>query len=136
MQESDTRATRAIAVSFLALAAYVGLESVRDLWTGSRPEASTAGVVLAALSLVVMPVLARAKRAVAPILGSSAAVADAKQTNLCALMSAVLLVGLVANAALGWWWADPVAGLGIASLALVEAHRTWHAETLADTCCA
>jgi divalent metal cation (Fe/Co/Zn/Cd) transporter len=82
-----------------------------------------------------MPVLARAKRAVAPILGSSAAVADARQTNLCALLSAVLLVGLLANAVFGWWRADPVAGLAIAVLALVEAHRTWHAETLADTCC-
>ena len=62
--------------------------------------------------------------------------ADAKQTNLCALLSAILLVGLGANAVLGWWWADPMAGIGIAALALLEARRTWTAETLEDTCCA
>lgn len=136
LQASDARATRAIAVSFVALAAYVGIESARDLFTGSRPDASTVGVVMAALSLAVMPGLARAKRKLAPALSSAAAVADAKQTNLCALLSAVLLVGLGANAALGWWWADPVAGLGIAALASMEARRTWSAESLEDTCCA
>lgn len=136
MQASDARAARAIALSFLLLGAYVGFESMRDLWSSSRPEASAVGVVIAALSLAVMPVLARAKRAVAPALGSAAAVADAKQTNLCALLSAVLLVGLFANAAFGWWWADSVAGLGIASLALLEGRRTWRAVSLEDTCCA
>ena len=94
------------------------------------------GIVLASLSLLLMPVLARAKRRLAPTLGSAAVIADAKQTNLCALMSGVVLVGLAANAALGWWWADPVAGLGIAGLAAAEAVRTWRAEALADTCCA
>ena len=136
MQASDERAARAIAVSFLVLGLYVATESVRDLWGGSRPDASTVGVVMAALSLAVMPVLARAKRVLAPALGSAAAVADAKQTNLCALLSGVLLVGLGANAALGWWWADPLAGIGIAALALAEGRRTWSADSLADTCCA
>lgn len=136
MQASDARATRAIAVSFLLLGLYVGVESVRDLWGGSRPDASTVGVIMAALSLAVMPALARAKRALAPVLGSAAAVADAKQTYLCALLSAVLLVGLGANAVLGWWWADPLAGIGIAALALLEGRRTWSAESLEDTCCA
>jgi divalent metal cation (Fe/Co/Zn/Cd) transporter len=136
MQDADARAARAIAVSFVALGVYVGLESGRDLLDGARPAASAVGIVLACLSLVVMPLLARAKRTVAPALGSAAAVADAKQTNLCAVLSLVLLVGLGANAALGWWWADPLAGLGIAALALTEAWRTWHAESLADTCCA
>lgn len=135
MQKSDARAARAIAVSFLVLAVYVGFESARDLVAGARPEASAVGIALAALSLLVMPLLARAKRAVAPVLGSAAALADAKQTNLCALLSAVLLVGLGANAVLGWWWADPVAGLGIAGLAAAEAVRTWRADSLADTCC-
>jgi divalent metal cation (Fe/Co/Zn/Cd) transporter len=83
-----------------------------------------------------MPALARAKRQLAPALGSAAVVADAKQTSLCALLSGVLLVGLLANGALGWWWADPVAGLGIAALAGFEAVRTWRADSLADTCCA
>lgn len=135
-QQSDARATRAIAISFAVLGVYVGVEAVRDLATGSRPDESVVGVAIAALSLLVMPWLARAKRALAPALGSAAAVADAKQTNLCALLSGVLLVGLGANAAMGWWWADPVAGLGIATLALAEARRTWHAESLEDTCCA
>jgi divalent metal cation (Fe/Co/Zn/Cd) transporter len=136
MQTSDRRATRAIAVSFVVLGVYVGVESVRDLLGSARPDSSTVGIILAGLSLAVMPVLARAKRALAPALGSAAAVADAKQTNLCALLSAVLLVGLGANAALGWWWADPLAGVGIAALALLEARRTWTAESLEDTCCA
>ena len=136
MQASDARATRAIAVSFLVLGLYVGFQSGRDLWSASHPEASTVGLVLAALSLAVMPVLARAKRTLAPALGSAAAVADAKQTNLCALLSGVLLVGLGANAMVGWWWADPLAGLGIATLALLEARRTWQTDSLEDTCCA
>jgi len=136
MQTSDRRATRAIAVSFLVLAVYVGLESIRDLLGSARPDSSTAGIIIAALSLAVMPFLAHAKRALAPALGSAAAVADAKQTNLCALLSAILLVGLGANATLGWWWADPLAGVGIAALALVEARRTWTADSLEDTCCA
>ena len=136
MQTSDRRATRAIAVSFMALGAFVGIESIRDLLGTARPESSTVGIVIAVLSLMVMPFLARAKRALAPALGSAAAVADAKQTNLCALLSAILLVGLAANAVLGWWWADPLAGVGIAALALLEARRTWTAESLEDTCCA
>jgi hypothetical protein len=136
MQESDARAARAIAVSFGVLGLYVGIESARDLWGGVHPDVSTVGIVMAALSLALMPALARAKRALAPALGSAAAVADAKQTNVCALLSAFLLVGLGANALLGWWWADPLAGLGIAGLAFVEAHRTWNADSLEDTCCA
>ncbi|MGH9258301.1 MAG: cation transporter [Acidimicrobiales bacterium] len=136
MQAADARATRAIAVSFVALGLYVGVESGRDLLGGARPEASVVGIVLACVSLLAMPLLAAAKRAVAPALGSAAAVADAKQTDLCAVLSAVLLVGLAANAAFGWWWADPLAGLGIAAVALTEARRTWRADSLEDTCCA
>ena len=94
-------ATRAIALSFLALAAYVSFESTRDLLGQTEPEASLPGIVLAGLSLVVMPVLARAKRKFAPVLGSRAAVSEANQTSLCAWLSAVLLVGLAANAAFG-----------------------------------
>jgi divalent metal cation (Fe/Co/Zn/Cd) transporter len=135
MQEHDARATRAIAVSFVLLGLYVAVESLRTLADGTRPDASAVGVVMAALSLAVMPWLARAKRSLAPALGSAAAVADAKQTDLCALLSAVLLVGLGANLAFGWWWADPLAGLGIAGLALAEGRRTWFAESLEDTCC-
>lgn len=135
MADFDRRATRLIATSFALLAAYVGVESVRDLIARSEPEASVVGIVLAAMSLVVMPVLARAKRRLAPVLGSRAAVSEANQTSLCALLSAVLLLGLALNATLGWWWADPASGLVIAALAAAEAARTWRSEALADTCC-
>ena len=134
-QWSDRAATRAIAVSFAVLAGYVAVEAVRDLAGGTEPDASVVGVILAGLSLLVMPWLARAKRRLGPTLGSTAVVADAKQTNLCALLSGVVLVGLGANAMAGWWWADPTAGLVIAGLAAVEAVRTWRADALGDTCC-
>ncbi len=134
-QDADKRATKAIAVSFAILAAYVIFEALRDLAGGAEPEVSVPGIILAALSLVVMPFLARAKARLAPVLGSSAAVADAAQTNLCAMLSAVVLVGLGANWLFGWWWADPIAGLAIGVLAALEARRTWMAESLEDTCC-
>jgi divalent metal cation (Fe/Co/Zn/Cd) transporter len=134
-QSSDRVATRAIALSFGLLAGYVAVEAVRDLAGGVEPDASIVGVVLAGLSLVVMPWLARAKRRLGPTLGSTTVVADAKQTSLCALLSGVVLVGLGANAVAGWWWADPAAGLVIAGLAAVEAVRTWRADALDDTCC-
>lgn len=134
-QDADKRAQRLIAVSFAALALYVGVESVRDLMTADRPDESVVGIAIAALSLVVMPLLARAKRRMAPLMGSRAVEAEAKQTVLCALMSGGLLVGLSANAALGWWWADPLAGLFIAVAAGYEAVHTWRADSLADTCC-
>lgn len=135
-QDTDRVATRLIAGSLALLAVWVAFESISDLLAGARPEASPAGIAIAALSLVVMPVLARAKRRVAPILGSRAVEADAAQTSICAWLSAVLLVGLGANALLGWWWADPLSGVGIALLAAVEARRTWTADSLEDTCCA
>jgi len=135
MADSDRRATRAIALCFAALAAYVWVEAGRDLLDGARPEASVVGIALATLSLLVMPGLARAKRRLAPALGSRAAASEADQTRLCAVLSAVLLAGLGLNALLGWWWADPVAGLVIGALAAVEAVRTWRADALTDTCC-
>lgn len=135
MEDYDRRATRAIAISFAGLALYVLVVAVRDLATGAKPDASSVGLVLASLSLVLMPLLARAKGRLAPILGSRAAASEANQTRLCAMMSAVVLAGLGLHAAFGWWWADPVAGLGIAAMAAVEAVRTWRAERLEDTCC-
>ena len=134
-QEADQLAQRLIAVSFAALALYVGVESVRDLVLADRPQGSLVGIVLAALSLATMPLLARAKRRLAPLIGSRAVEAEANQTFLCALMSGALLVGLSANAALGWWWADPLAGLCIAGAAAYAAVATWRADSLADTCC-
>ena len=134
-QEADRLAQRLIAASFAALALYVGVESLRDLVLGDRPEESVVGIVMAALSLAVMPTLARTKRKLAPLMGSRAVDAEAKQTLLCAYLSGALLLGLSAHVTLGWWWADPLAGLFIAGTAVYETVNTWRADSLADTCC-
>ncbi len=135
MEAYDRRATRLIAMAFMALAAYVWIDAVGDLVNRARPEASLPGLLLAVVSVILMTWLARAKRALAPALGSQAVVADAQQTSLCALLSAVLIVGVGLNALVGWWWADPVAALVIGALALEAGRRVWRAESLADTCC-
>lgn len=109
----DRVALRLVGLSFLALAAYVGYEAASSLITREAPDASVPGIVLAALSLIVMPLLARAKRRVAECIASDALAADARQTDICVYLSAILLLGLGLNAWLGWWWADPVAGLGM-----------------------
>lgn len=132
---ADRRAQRGIALSFAALAVYVSVQAAFDFAGGHQPDASTAGIVLAAVSLVVMPVLAREKRRVAVELGSQAGVAEASQTDLCTMLSAALLVGLVANSVFGWWWADSGVAVGIGVVAAVLAVRTWRADSLADTCC-
>ena len=134
-QPDDRRATRALAICFFALAAYVGVEAVRSLVRAEEPSTSTIGIALAALSLLVMPLLARAKRRLAPVLGSRAQEREAQQTQLCAILSAVVLAGLGLNAVLGWWWADPAAALVVAGLATVEGLRSWRATALEDTCC-
>jgi len=131
----DRRATRLIAVAFVALAAYVWVDAIGDLAGRARPEASIPGLLLAVASVILMPRLARAKRALAPALGSQAVSADAQQTSLCALLSAVLIGGLGLNTLFGWWWADPVAALVIGALALEAGRRVWRAESLTDTCC-
>jgi divalent metal cation (Fe/Co/Zn/Cd) transporter len=136
MKAYDRKATRLIAVAFVALAAYVWIDAVGDLAGRARPEASLPGLLLAVVSVILMPRLARAKRALAPALGSQAVSADAQQTSLCALLSAVLIVGVGLNTLFGWWWADPVAALVIGALALEAGRRVWRAESLADTCCA
>ena len=108
---NERRALRMVGVCFLLLAAYIAYESVLDLWSRRAPEHSIPGIVLACVSLVVMPLLSRAKRKVGRALGSAAMHSDAKQTEFCTYLSAVLLLGLLANAFLGLWWADPVAAL-------------------------
>lgn len=135
MADYDRRATRLIALAFAALAVYVWAEAVRDLATGARPDPSLPGLGIALASLLFMPWLARAKRALAPALGSQAVAADAEQTGLCALLSGVLLAGVGLNALFGWWWADPVAALAIGALAATAGVQAWRAESLADTCC-
>ena len=127
----EKAALRIIAVSFFALATYVAVESVRALVGGDRAEHSTVGLVLAALSLAIMPVLSAAQRRAGRELGSASAVADSKQTLLCTYLSGVLLVGLAVNSAFGWWWADPLAALVIAVVAVKEGRDAWRG----DACC-
>jgi divalent metal cation (Fe/Co/Zn/Cd) transporter len=111
---------RIIGWSFLALAAYVLIDAAKSLWLRERPDGSTVGIVLLALSAIVMPVLARAKRRVARGLSSRALEADAAQTSLCAYLSVIALAGVALNAALGWWWADPVAALAMVPIIVKE----------------
>lgn len=121
----ERQALRLLAFSFFALAAYVGFESIRTLITGADPETSSVGIGLAIASLIVMPFLSWAQRRTGKALGSNAVVADSTQTLLCTYLSAVLLVGLVLNATLGWSWADPIAGLIIAAVAVREGIEAW-----------
>jgi divalent metal cation (Fe/Co/Zn/Cd) transporter len=108
---NERRALRIVGVCFILLAAYITYESVLDLWSSRTPEQSIPGIVLACISLVVMPLLSRAKRKVGHALGSAAMHADAKQAEFCTYLSAILLAGLLLNALFGLWWADPVAAL-------------------------
>jgi divalent metal cation (Fe/Co/Zn/Cd) transporter len=124
-ESRERRALRLIALSFFALAAYVTVESVRALLGGAQPESSPVGIGLALASLMVMPFLSWAQRRTGRQLGSNAVVADGTQTLLCTYLSAVLLVGLVLNTTLGWTWADPLAGLVIAAVALKEGVDAW-----------
>lgn len=125
-------ALRVIACSFFALATVVTVDAVRSLLGGTDAEHSTVGIVLAAVSLAVMPFLSLAQRRAGRELGSSSAVADSHQTLLCTYLSAVLLVGLLLNSTLGWSWADPIAALVIAAVAVREGHQAWAGEN----CCA
>jgi cation diffusion facilitator family transporter len=126
---------RIIGACFLALAAYVAADAVRSLMEGKRPEESPIGIIIAALSLVVMPLLARAKRRVAAGLGSPALAADAQQTLFCTYLSAILLAGLVLNAWLGWWWADPVAALVMVPIIANEGIEGLRGEPCCDKNC-
>jgi divalent metal cation (Fe/Co/Zn/Cd) transporter len=125
-----------VGTCFIALAIYVAWESIEALLGRMPPDASLPGIALAAVSLVVMPLLARAKRKVALALRSGALVSEAKQTALCTYLSAILLGGLVLNAILGWWWADPLAGLAMVPLI---AHEGWEGlrgrSSCEDECC-
>lgn len=131
---AERTAVRVVGWCFLALGVYLVVDSAKTLWFHERPDTSIAGIVLTALSVVVMPLLARAKRDVARGLSSAALRAEAAQTSLCAYLSAITLGGLVLNAAVGWWWADPVAALGMVPIILkesIEALRGDHC----DDCC-
>lgn len=123
---------RIIAISFFAVALFVAVDSIRSLTGGGEAQHSTPGIVIAALSLAIMPVLSWLQRRAGRELGSKTAVADSKQTLLCTYLSAVLLAGLVLNSTLGWWWADAGAALVIAGIAVREGLNAWKG----DVCCA
>jgi divalent metal cation (Fe/Co/Zn/Cd) transporter len=136
-EDREVQALRLIAVSFFALAAYVSVQAVFDLASRSQPDSSIVGIALAGVSLVVMPLLAGLKRRNGRRLGSGSVVADSNQTMLCTYLSVVLLLGLMLNATVGWWWADPVAALVIATLASNEGRQAWRGERCCeDDACA
>ena len=120
VESVERRAERLVGLAFLVLAAYVAFESVRTLLAAEAPAGSPVGIALTAVSLALMLWLARAKRRVGVALGSRALIADSEQTRACWYLSAVTLVGLVANAVLGWWWADPLAALVIVGFLVRE----------------
>lgn len=124
-------ALRLIAFSFFGLAAFVTVDAARALLGATSPENSTVGIVLAAVSLLVMPGLSWFERRTGRELGSASAVADSRQTLICSYLSAALLAGLLLNSLLGWWWADPVAAVVIAGFAVREGWEAWHG----DACC-
>ncbi|MFI5502331.1 cation transporter [Nocardia asteroides] len=130
-EQREKIALRIIAFSFFALALYVTVDAIRALLGVGEAQHSPVGIALAAASLVIMPVLSAAQRRAGRELGSASAVADSKQTLLCTYLSAVLLVGLLLNSLFGWSWADPVAALVIAVIAVKEGRNAWRG----DTCC-
>ncbi len=130
-ERNEKVSLRIVGVCFLALAVYITYESVSDLARKTTPEHSIPGIALACVSLVVMPILSRAKRKVGNALSSAAMNADARQTDFCAYLSAILLAGLVLNAGLGWWWADPIAALTMVPIIAKEGFDGLKART----CC-
>jgi divalent metal cation (Fe/Co/Zn/Cd) transporter len=131
---SERRAQQMIAISYFVLAAFIAVESVRDLAGGHKPGVSWVGIGLAAVTAPTMPLLARAKYKVGHALGSAATVGEGGQNMICAYLSIALLVGLLANALAGWWWADPIAALVIGAVALREGAETWRGDACCDAC--
>jgi len=130
---AERRAQQLVAASYAILVVYIGVEAIRDLVGSHHPGVSWVGIALAAVTAPTMPLLARAKRRVGRRLGSSATVSEAAQNQICAYLSMALLVGLLANAVAGWWWADPVAALAIAAVAAKEGIDSWRGESC--DCC-
>jgi divalent metal cation (Fe/Co/Zn/Cd) transporter len=131
-EHRERLALRLVGISFLALALYVAFDAVKSLIMREPPGASYAGIAIAALSLIVMPLVARAKRRVASKLNSRAMQADSRQTDICAYLSAILLGGLGLNALFGWWWADPVAALVMVPIIVKEGVEALRGETCCD----
>jgi divalent metal cation (Fe/Co/Zn/Cd) transporter len=129
---AERRAQQLIAICFAALALYVAFDAIGTLAGGTHPDTSWPGVAVAAVAIILMPLLARAKARIAAQLGSAATAGDAAQSWLCAISAAAVLVSILANAALGWWWLDPFAGLGIAGLAVREGREAWAGKVCGD----
>lgn len=131
-ESAERIALKLVGVSFLLLAAYVAFDAIKSLVRRESPESSYVGIAIAALSLAVMPLLARAKRRVAAEINSRALQADSRQTDICTYLSAILLAGLILNALLGWWWADPVAALVMIPIIAKEGVEALRGETCCD----
>ena len=127
-EERETRGVQLIGVTFFVLALYLAIQGIRDLMTHARPGQSVAGLAVAGAAMVVMPLLAVAKRRTGRALGNRTLIADSAETAFCAFTSAATLVGVGLNTWLGWWWADPVAALVIAALAVKEGLEAWEHE--------
>jgi divalent metal cation (Fe/Co/Zn/Cd) transporter len=135
-EDAERRAQRLVAVSFFLLAPYIAQDAIRALAAGDHAETSWLGIGLAVSSIVVMPLLGRAKRAVGARLGSAATAGEGTQNLLCAYLAVGVLIGLLANAAFGAWWLDPAVALGIAGLAVWEGRAAWRGESCCDDCVA
>src|SRR5882757_8822791 len=133
-EANEKRALRIVGACFLLLGAYIAYDSISDLWSKRAPERSISGIVLACVSLVVMPLLSRAKRKVGRALGSAAMQADAKQTEFCTFLSAILLAGLLLNAVFGLWWADPAAALIMVPIIAKEGGDGLQGKACEDCC--
>ena len=132
-QHRERLALKLVGGGFLALAVYIAADAVKSLWFHEVPEASYVGIAIAAVAMITMPLLARAKRKVAADLHSRAMEADSRQTDICAYLSAILLAGLGLNAAFGWWWADPAAALIMIPIIVREGVGAFRGETCCDT---
>lgn len=133
-ERNERFSLRIVGTCFLALSAYIAYESVADLISQKAPEHSIPGIILACVSLIVMPILSRAKKRVGKELSSAAMNADARQTDFCVYLSAILLAGLILNAALGWWWADPVAALTMVPIVAKEGFDGVKGKACCDSC--
>jgi len=133
-REAERRAQKLVAASYAILVAYIAVEATRDLLGSHHPAVSWVGIGLAAFTAPTMPLLARAKRKIGHALGSAATVGEGGQNMICAYLSIALLVGLLANATLGWWWADPSAALVIGAVALREGVESWRGDACCETC--
>jgi divalent metal cation (Fe/Co/Zn/Cd) transporter len=131
-ERRERLAHKLVGVSFFLLALYVGVEAGKSLLRHEEPDSSVVGIVLSIASLIVMPLLARAKRRVASKIDSRALYADSRQTDICAYLSAILLGGLLLNALLGWWWADPVAALCMLPMIIREGNEAIHGRCCSD----